>query len=32
VVLDRHERSWFIVNSKLVGYDGGQNVRDEDEY
>jgi hypothetical protein len=30
VVLDRYAGSCFIVGSSLVGYDGAQNVRDEE--
>jgi hypothetical protein len=32
VVLDKDAGSWFIADSFLRGYDGVQNVRDEDEY
>jgi hypothetical protein len=30
VVLDDYAGSWFIVDSSVVGYDGGRNVRDEE--
>src|SRR5215218_3658061 len=30
VVLDKDAGSWFIVDSSVVGYDGVQNVRDEE--
>jgi uncharacterized protein YjbI with pentapeptide repeats len=30
VVLDKDAGSWFIVDSSVVGYDGGWNVRDEE--
>jgi hypothetical protein len=30
VVLDKDARSWFIVDSLVVGYDGARNVRDEE--
>jgi uncharacterized protein YjbI with pentapeptide repeats len=30
VVLDKDARSWFIADSSLRGYDGGQNVRYEE--
>jgi hypothetical protein len=29
-VLDDYAGSWFIVDSSVVGYDGGRNVRDEE--
>jgi uncharacterized protein YjbI with pentapeptide repeats len=32
VVLDGYAGSWFIVGSSLVGYDGGQHVRDEERH
>ena len=30
VVLDRYARSWFIVDSSVVGYDGARNVKAEE--
>jgi hypothetical protein len=30
VVLDKDAGSWFIADSSVVGYDGVQNVRDEE--